>query len=58
MGKAIATKFINLGKVLDTGCAAGFILKGFIESDWTGTEIGIESKYNGIIREKGIESGY
>jgi len=37
---AIVSKFMKPGKVLDVGCAAGFILKGFIESGWKG--VGIE----------------
>jgi Zn ribbon nucleic-acid-binding protein len=36
----IVSKYVEPGKVLDTGCAAGFILKGFVDSGWTG--IGIE----------------
>ena len=36
---ALVSKFLKPGKVLDTGCAAGFILKGFIESGWKGTGI-------------------
>lgn len=32
-------KFINSGKVLDVGAAAGFILKGFENSGWQGTGI-------------------
>jgi 2-polyprenyl-3-methyl-5-hydroxy-6-metoxy-1,4-benzoquinol methylase len=36
----IVSKYIKTGKVLDTGCAAGFILKGFIDSGWSG--VGIE----------------
>src|SRR5690242_8051506 len=36
---AIVSKFLKPGKILDAGCAAGFILKGFIESGWKGTGI-------------------
>ena len=32
-------KFINPGKVLDIGAAAGFILKGFENKGWLGTGI-------------------
>lgn len=31
----IITKHIKAGKVLDVGCAAGFILKGFEQSGWS-----------------------
>lgn len=35
----IVSKYKKPGKVLDTGCAAGFILKGFIDSGWSGAGI-------------------
>ncbi len=30
----IISKFVTPGKVLNVGCAAGFILKGFVNSGW------------------------
>lgn len=33
------SKFMNAGKVLDIGAAAGYILKGFENNGWTGTGI-------------------
>lgn len=36
----IISKYIATGRVLDIGCASGFILKGFIDSGWKG--FGIE----------------
>lgn len=36
----IVSKYTAPGKVLDIGCAAGFILKGFVDSGWEG--FGIE----------------
>jgi SAM-dependent methyltransferase len=36
----IVSKYLKPGKVLDAGCAAGFILKGFVDCGWTG--FGIE----------------
>jgi hypothetical protein len=33
-------KYLKAGKVLDVGAAAGFILKGFENKGWNGTERG------------------
>lgn len=41
--------YINTGKMLDVGAAAGFILKGFTDSEWTG--VGLEP--NGAMVEFG-----
>lgn len=35
----IVGKYTNPGKILDVGCAAGFILKGFTSNGWTGEGI-------------------
>lgn len=35
----IVSKYMKPGKLLDTGCAAGFILKGFEDSGWEGEGI-------------------
>jgi SAM-dependent methyltransferase len=60
----ILSKFTEIGKILDVGAAAGFILQGFIDENWTG--IGLEpnatmakfgrEKLNLDIREGSLET--
>jgi SAM-dependent methyltransferase len=35
----LISQYTRPGKMLDVGCAAGFILKGFVQSGWQGTGI-------------------
>ena len=48
----LASNYMGVGKVLDVGSAAGFVLKGFIGSGWRGEGIEPNSRMAEYAREK------